>query len=111
MSFSKPGAETFQDKVCRHFDVPPEGYEALVLRLTPFIRAVGRLTRWRGFSGEAWDFQHDARNRHFTRRVLRLRVSVGRMRILFSEVWGVPPTGLETSGKLPEACPGSLLID
>jgi len=101
--------ETFQAKVCRHFNVPPERYGELVLAITlypharwlewltpsafqeadrAFIAGVGRLTRWRGFSGEVWDFQHDSRNRLFTRRMLRLRVSVYRMRALFSEVWG-----------------------
>jgi hypothetical protein len=133
MSFSTSGAETFQDKLCRHFDVPPERYGELVLNfalypharllrplaskefLTPdraFITAVGRLTRWRGFSGEAWEFQHDARNRVFARRVLRVRVSVGRMRILFSEVWGgAAPTGLDESRHRSTTGPGSFLID
>jgi hypothetical protein len=132
MSFSTSSAETFQEKVCRHFDVPPERYGALVLSCTlypharwlrplgsneflapdrAFITAVGSLTRWRDFSGAAWDFQHDARNRRFTRRVLRLRVSVGRMRVLFSEVWGgAVPIGLEDLRNPSAAGPGSLLI-
>lgn len=123
MAFPTPGSETFQDKVCRHFDVPPEDYGELVLRLTlypharwlpalsgqeflepdrTFIAAVGRLTRWRGFAAEAEAFQHDVRNRAFVRRVLRLRVSVGRMRVLFSEVWGGSiPAGGENSRALP----------
>lgn len=109
-----PAAETFRDKVCRRFAVPPECYDEIMLKLTlypharwlvpfatveflepdrTFIAGVGQLTRWRGFSGEVRDFQHDARNRRFARRVLRLRVSVGRMRVLFSKIWdkAAPP--------------------
>jgi hypothetical protein len=104
-----PMTETFKDKVCRHFEVPPERYGDTVLALTlypharwlrlgaahrlveadrTFIEAVGRLTRWRGLSGEVWEFRRDPRNRLFWRQSLRLRVSVLRMRALFSEVWG-----------------------
>ena len=133
MSFSTPGAESFQDKVCRHFDVPPERYGEVVLNFTlypharwlrpltsneflaadrTFITAVGKLTRWRGFSGEVWDFQHDVRNRVFVRRVLCVRVSVGRMRILFSEVWGgAMPTGLDDPHHSSAAGRGPPLMD
>jgi hypothetical protein len=104
-----PIAETFQEKVCRHFDVPAERYEETVLSRTlypharwlrgvgsgdmfaadrSFVAGVGRLTRWSGFAAEASDFQHDSQNRRFWRRSLRLRVSVERMRVLFSEIWG-----------------------
>lgn len=122
--------ETFRDKFCRHFDVPLERYGETVLDLTlypharwlppgsshrlfaadrDFIDAVGRLTRWQGFPGEAREFQHDPRNRSFRRRSLRLRVSVRRMRSLFSEVWGtsIPAADEALSGDLP----GSLLAD
>ena len=102
-------AETFKEKVCGHFDIPPERYGETVLRLTlypharwlrlfkasewlapdrNFVAEVGQLTRWRGFSEIAWDFQRAPQNRLFGRRALRLRVSVSRMRVLFSEVWG-----------------------
>lgn len=133
MSFPKPGAETFQDKVCRHFDVPPERYGETVLKLTLypharwlvplgaddflepdrlFISAVGQLTRWRGFAGEVWDFQRDERNRRISRRVLRLRVSVARMRVLFSEVWGESiPAHPERAQGLSAQDTGSFLID
>ena len=101
--------ESFKEKVCRHFDIPPERYGETVLQLTlypharwlrrfiasewlapdrNFVAEVGRLTRWRGFSEIAWDFRREPRNRLFWRRSLRLRVSVLRMRVLFSEVWG-----------------------
>jgi hypothetical protein len=110
--------ETFKVKVCRHFDVPPERYGDTVLALTlypharwlhfgaahrlfepdrTFIEAVGRLTRWRGLSEEVWEFRRDPRNRLLWRQSLRLRVSVTRMRALFSEVWGEPiPAGAST---------------
>ena len=117
-------AETFQEKFCRHFDVPPERYHETVLRLTlypqaqwlrlfgssellaidrRFVAAVGQLTRWRGFAGAMWEFQHDAQSRKFSRRCLRLRISVERMRVLFSEVWGEPLHGASVSppGDLP----------
>jgi hypothetical protein len=102
-------AETFQEKACRHFDIPPERYGKTVLRLTlypharwlrlipahawlapdlTFVTAVGRLTHGRGFSEIARDFQRDPQNRRFGRRALRLRVSVSRMLELFSEVSG-----------------------
>lgn len=133
MSFSKPDAETFQVKVCRHFDVPRERYVETVLQATlypharwlvslaaeeflepdrMFIAEVGQLTRWRGFASEVWDFQRDERNRLFLRRVLRLRVSVARMRVLFSEVWGesIPASAEPAQGRAaPDS--GSLLID
>jgi hypothetical protein len=101
-------AETFQEKVCRHFGVPASRYDETVLRLTlyphaqwlrlfgssqlltadrRFIIGVGRLTRWRGFAAEVRAFQGDPQNALFWRRSLRLRVSVMRMRALFSEVW------------------------
>jgi hypothetical protein len=102
-------AETFKEKVCGHFNIPPRRYVETVLRLTlypharwlcllessewlapdrNFIAEVGRLTRWRGFSEIALDFQREPQNRLFWRRSVRLRVSVSRMRVLFSEVWG-----------------------
>jgi hypothetical protein len=133
MSASEAHPETFQDKFCRHFDVPPDRYAWTVLKYTlypqarwllpavpteflepdrVFIDAVGRLTRWRGFSGEVWEFQRDVRNRGLLRRVLRLRVSVGRMRVLFSEVWDKPVSaGIEDSADLGAQDTRSFLID
>jgi hypothetical protein len=102
-------AETFKEKVCRHFGIPTEDYDETVLRLTlypharwlrlfepsdrlsldrNFVAEIGRLTRRSRFSAVAGDFQRDRRNRLFWRHSLRLRVSVARMRVLFSEVWG-----------------------
>jgi hypothetical protein len=104
--------ETFQETFCAQYGVPPELYDATVLRLTlypharwlaeiaprpflapdrGFITNVGRLTRWQAFTGEAHAFQRHADNRRFWRRNLRLRVSVARMRVLFSEVMGGTP--------------------
>jgi hypothetical protein len=51
-----------------------------------FIAGVGRLTRWRSFAGEVLEFQNASQNRRFLRRSLLFRVSVDRMRVLFSEV-------------------------
>ena len=133
MSLLKRNAETFQVKLCRHFEIPTEHYGDTVLRFTlyrhaqwlrlfgsaellladrNFIHAVGQLTRWQDFAEAARDFQRDAQNRLFWRRSLRLRVSVGRMRVLFSEVWGesvpapdeLPPVNLshDSSALLPD---------
>lgn len=109
MRTSSPVPESFEETFCAQYGVPPELYGTTVLRLTLypharwlagmsprrflapdryFITCVGRLTRWRGFASEAHDFQHLPENRRFWRRSLRLRVSVGRMRVLFSEVMG-----------------------
>lgn len=114
-----PPAESFQDMFCAQYGVPPALYSVTVLRLTLysharwladlsppdflaadriFIAAVGRLTRWRDFSAAVHDFQSTAANRRFWRRSLRLRVSVARMRALFSEVMGGT-----TCGALPES--------
>lgn len=113
MSPPSPGPETFQETFCAQYGVPLELYGATVLRLTLypharwladirstqllapdryFILCVGRLKRWRGFADEAHEFQHLTANGRFWRRRLRLRVSVGRMRVLFSEVMGGTPS-------------------
>lgn len=109
MSATQPIIGSFQETFCAQYGVPPALYDATVLRLTlypharwlagmgprellaadrSFIANVGRLTRWRGFAEEAYEFQHLPENRRFWRRRLRLRVSVHRMRVLFSEVMG-----------------------
>lgn len=99
--------ESFQEAFCAQFGVPHGLYGATVLRLTlypharwlaglsshrfldadrSFIARVGRLTRWRSFAGEVLEFRGAPQNRRFLRRNVFLRVSVNRMRILFSEV-------------------------
>jgi hypothetical protein len=115
-------AETSKEKVCRHFDIPLEAYDEAVLQLTlyphprwlprfeanewlaldrDFVAEVGRLTRWAGFSELAWDFERQPQNLLFRRRSLRLRVSVHRMRVLFSEMWGeiVPTRAQQSAGR------------
>lgn len=113
MSAPRP-AESFQEIFCAQYGVPPRLYDATVLRLTlypharwlaelspaeffapdrRFVAAVGTLTRWRSFGVEAHDFQRAPENRRFWRRRLCLRVSVGRMRVLFSEVMGGTTAG------------------
>lgn len=125
-------AGSFQETFCAQYGVPPGLYGATVLRLTLypharwlagigprdllaadryFIANVGRLTRWRGFAGEAYEFQHLAENRRFWRRRLRLRVSVQRMRALFSEVMGGTSFNGATESRLSDdkrTEPGSL---
>lgn len=129
MNAIKPPRETFQVKACRHFGVPLERYGETVLRLTiypharwlaitgphkllaadrDFVTAVGRLTRWSEFSSAEQDFQHDTRNRRFWRRSLRMRVSVGRMRVLFSEVWGQSTPRSEPRADRADASHGPL---
>ena len=103
--------ETFQEKFCRHFDVPIKRYDKMALRFAlypharwlcllgpkhllnidrSFVAAVGELTRHRDFLEEVQNFQRHDENRIFWRRTVRLRVSVERMQELFSEVWGKP---------------------
>lgn len=102
-------SETFQTRICRHFDLPVERYGAWMLRETlythagwlrlfpahdwlapdrDFLEEAGWQTTWRGFHRAARDFQLAPGNRVFGRRHLRLRVSVSRTRDLFSEVFG-----------------------
>ena len=109
MSTLPPIAETFRETFCAQYGVPDDLYTVTVLRLTlypharwladlspagflaadrSFVELVGTLTRWRGFDGQVQDFQSLPANRRFWRRRLRLRVSVHRMRVLFSEVMG-----------------------
>ncbi len=101
--------ETFQTKVCRHFDLPAERYGEWMLRQTlyphagwlrlfpahdwlapdrDFIEEAGWQTQWSGFHRAARSYQYHPGNRTFARRHLRLRVSVSRMRDLFTEVSG-----------------------
>ncbi|MES2697795.1 MAG: hypothetical protein V4773_30310 [Verrucomicrobiota bacterium] len=105
-------AETFKQKVCDHYGVPLGRYEEVVLRLTlypqaqwlrlfgtsellapdrRFVSEVGQLTNWHALTGAVWAYQRDPENKLFRRRSLRLRISVARMRALFSEIWGKSP--------------------
>lgn len=128
MSTSQPVPGNFQETFCAQYGVPPRLYGATVLRLTlypharwladvsprrflapdrHFIASVGRLTRWREFAGEAEVFQHLPANERFWRRRLRLRVSLKRMRVLFSEVMGGRPNEARMQEEGRDA-PGSL---
>ena len=135
MSRLPPTPDSFQETFCAQYGVPPELYGATVLHLTLypharwlagvgpekflapdryFIVSVGRLRRWREFAGEAEVFQHLPANTQFWRRGLRLRVSVDRMRVLFSEVMGGTPSVDSTDSQLREEArnlPGSLAAD
>jgi hypothetical protein len=129
MSPPFPRSATFQETFCAQYGVPRELFGATVLRLTLypharwlagipstrflapdryFIACVGRLTLWRGFAHEAHEFQRSAANCRFWRRRLRLRVSVGRMRVLFSDVMGGTPSVTLHESSLPNE-PGSLM--
>ena len=104
--------ETFAEKFCRHFNVPPDRFEKEVLRkalypharylrrLLPdylraadrsFVAGVGRLRRRRDLAVEMAEFQRDARNQNFVRNRLRLRISARRMQHLVEAVWAEPP--------------------
>jgi hypothetical protein len=123
MSSSPPVPESFQEIFCAQYAVPPDLYGVTVLRLTlypharwlagmnaqkflapdrSFIATVGRLTRWRGFAGEVHEFQCRPENGRFWRRRVRLRVSVNRMRLLFSEVMGRAPSIPSDGSRLPD---------
>ena len=107
-----PVVETFRETFCAQYGVPTALYDVTVLRLTlypharwladlspraylaldrSFIASVGALTRWHSFDGTAHDFKQAPANLRFWRHTLRLRVSVRRMRTLFSEVMGGTP--------------------
>lgn len=109
MNRPSPRPETFQETFCAQYCVQRDVFGPTVLRLTlypharflagmpsteflapdrHFILCVGQVRLWREFSSEAFEFQHLPENRRFRRRRLRLRVSIGRMRALFSEVMG-----------------------
>lgn len=135
MSASQPVPQSFEETFCAQYGVPPELYGTTVLRLTLypharwlagmsprsflapdryFIACVGRLTRWGGFASEAHEFQHLRENRRFWRRGLRLRVSVARMRVLFSEVMGGTSSANPRESRLRDEVrsgPGSLAAD
>jgi hypothetical protein len=126
---------SFQEKFCDQYGVPRELYGATVLRLTlyphvqwlaglgtrrffaadhRFVAGVGKLTRWRDFASEVQEFQRDPQNRLFWRRRLRVRVSVGRMRVLFSEVWGGTAPDAERESRRSDFSrndPGSPVLD
>ena len=123
MSSSPPVPESFQEIFCAQYAVPPDLYGITVLRLTlypharwlagmspqkflapdrRFIATVGRLTRWRGFADEVHEFQRMPENGRFWRRRVRLRVSVNRMRLLFSEVMGRAPSMPSDGSQLPD---------
>jgi hypothetical protein len=95
---------TFQEIYCRRHKLAPGDYErrlvrdglywhARLLRWAlrlwggreyfladrEFVRHVGELTEWRGFGPEADEFHRHHHNGRYARRVLRLRVSAGRL--------------------------------
>ena len=95
----------FAEKFCAERHVPPEDFEATVLRLTlrptarwlrpllnlnpnyfganrEFIRGVGRISRLADFESDAQDFAHNPNGRDFLHRQLGLRVSRRRLRNL-----------------------------
>lgn len=135
MNTSSPTLDSFQETFCAQYGVAPQLFGPTVLRLTLypharwlagmncrrflapdryFIVSVGRLRRWREFATEAEVFQHLPANRRFWRRHLCLRVSVHRMRILFSEVMGGMPLIDPAESQQDEAArnlPGSLAAD
>lgn len=99
---------TFQERVCRHFNVPADQYAATMLCRTlygharalrwlsargwlapdrRFIANLGRVTHRRGLDEELAAFRWDPRNRSFARRALRLRISGARVAALIGEVW------------------------
>ena len=105
--------ETFAEKFCRHFNVPPDRFEKEVLRkalyplaryfrrLLPdymraadrsFVAGIGRLRHRRDLALEVAEFQRDPRNQSFSRNRLRLRISARRMQHLVEAVWGETPT-------------------
>jgi hypothetical protein len=130
MTQPEPAIDSFQETFCAQYGVPPASYAIVVLRLTlypharwladtgpekllaadrTFVASVGLLRRWRDFAAEAREFQYAPENRRFWRRRLRLRVSVHRMQVLFSEVMGgsVSHRRLEALGPEASGDPGT----
>ncbi|HVU35323.1 MAG TPA: hypothetical protein VHE61_17940 [Opitutaceae bacterium] len=130
MTQIEPALDSFQETFCAQYGIPPARYAAIVLRLTlypharwladlgperllapdrSFVAGVGRLTRWRDFAAEVREFQGAPENGRFWRRGLRLRVSVCRMRALFSEVMGGSASSprVETRSRESAGDPGS----
>lgn len=120
----EPAIDSFQKTFCAQYGVPLESYASVVLRLTlypharwlaeigpakllaadrAFVAAVGLLTRWREFAAEARTFQTAPENRRFWRGRLRLRVSVRRMQVLFSEVMGGNVSGRGVEIRRPQS--------
>jgi hypothetical protein len=101
----------FRDRFCSRFGVAPERFEKAVFRRTAytlarclraiipgtspeffapdddFIAGVARISRRSDFAEEAEEFAHHPANRGFLRRVLRIRVSIGRMQSLAGVVF------------------------
>ena len=106
----------FAQKCSAHFGVSSERYLETALRRTlyphahwlrpliavvapdffsadrDFLHGVGQLWRRRDFSIEVQNFHHHPANRGFLRRVLRLRVSAGRVQTLVNTLLIDPPT-------------------
>jgi hypothetical protein len=119
--------ETFQDRFCRHFHMPPERFAAELLRraLYPrarllrgviwlfdhghfapdeqFVAGVGRLTQRRDFFSELKDYHVHPENQSFLRSQLRMRISANRMSKIFFEVWANDPAAAADAPDLSEA--------
>lgn len=120
-------AETFQDRFCRHFNVPPEKFADALMRraLYPrarllyrliwffdrghfapdeqFVTGVGRLTQRRDFFSELKDYHVNPDNRSFLRQQLRFRISANRMSKIFFEVWANDPEAAVNAPQPSEA--------
>ena len=107
---------TFAEVYCRRHALPPERFERAVLAralypharvLAPFIRLLwpehfaadldlvrntGQLCRVRDFSVEAAEFAYHPANHPGLRQILRLRVSVQRLRHLVQATLHAPPS-------------------
>lgn len=108
-------AGTFSQRYCRARGLHPSDFVESLLdaclypqarplrpwleRLSPgffaadreFVEAVGRIRRRAEFGFEAEDFRHADRRRSLLRRVLRLRVSVGRVHREVAARWAPAP--------------------
>jgi len=96
---------TFAERYSEQHGVAPEGFQEAVFRrsLYPMARllrpvldlnpryfatdralvaALGLITQMRSFDAESFVYVNDPDNRGFVRRVLRLRISVGRLYLL-----------------------------
>jgi hypothetical protein len=105
-------SRTFQEIYCQRHRLPPEDYEQALFRQSLYgharltrgvlrlllgrdyfradlelIRHVADLSDWRHYRQEAAEYHRHHLNRGFARRVLRLRVSAGRLgRIIRQEL-------------------------
>ena len=113
---------TFAELFCSQYKLAPEDFNRVVFRRSLYaharliaglvgmldgdffepdrdlVRAVATLRRARDFPGEISEFVHHPANRRFARRVLRIRISAGRLRLIFKTTLEAAGVDVSASG-------------